>query len=178
LVASYFDELLPILSIEQDLGAGIDGRRKIQMSQLKIAPGDWVIVCDGKKALVFENTGSRAFPSLVVKEVREQEDPRTSEQGTGAPGRAFQSVGTARSAMEQTDWHEEAEHTFLRTLVHDVEKALTSGKVKGLVVVAPPRALGVIRQAWPQTHRSAIRAEVSHDYVKLPVDEIERRLFG
>jgi protein required for attachment to host cells len=38
--------------------------------------------------------------------------------------------------------------------------------------------LGVLRQAYPGHVRNAIRAEVAHDYVKLPVGEIEKRLFG
>ena len=29
------------------------------MAELKINPGDWVVVCDGAKALVMENAGNR-----------------------------------------------------------------------------------------------------------------------
>ncbi len=83
-----------------------------------------------------------------------------------------------RSAVDQTDWHDEAERTFLRALVQDVHSAVLAGKVRGVVLVAPPRALGVIRQAWPSAQQAAIKAELPHDYVKLPVHEIEKRLFG
>jgi len=113
-----------------------------------------------------------------VKEVREQQDLRTSEQGSDAPGRAFTSVGANRSAVDQTDWHDQGDRAFLRGLVHDVHKAVSTGRVRGVVIVAPPKALGVIRQGWPSTHSSAIKAELAHDYLKLPVDELERRLFG
>jgi hypothetical protein len=36
----------------------------------------------------------------------------------------------------------------------------------------------MLRHAYPGRLRSAIKAEVPHDYVKLPVFEIEKRLFG
>jgi protein required for attachment to host cells len=43
-------------------------------------------------------------------------------------------------------------------------------------VVAPPRALGMIRPAYSQTLKGAVRAEVDKDLVKMPVHEIERHL--
>ena len=55
---------------------------------------------------------------------------------------------------------------------------VASGTAKHLVVVAPPRAGGMIGQAWPSTHREALKAELAHDYIKLPVNEIEQRLFA
>lgn len=75
------------------------------MSRLKVDSGDWIVVCDGTKALILENVGDRAYPNLRVEEVREQDDPRTSEQGADAPRRAFAPIGGMRSAMDQTDWH-------------------------------------------------------------------------
>jgi protein required for attachment to host cells len=45
-----------------------------------------------------------------------------------------------------------------------------------LIVIAPPRALGVLRQAFSAAVRSAIRAEIDKDYVKMPVYEIEKHL--
>src|SRR5437764_6028778 len=86
------------------------------MARLKITQGEWVVVCDGAKALLLENVGDEKFANLKTQKVYEQEDPKTHELGTDAPGRAFSSVGTARSSMEQTDWHTQAEERFLLTL--------------------------------------------------------------
>jgi len=72
------------------------------MQKIKIRQGDWVIVCDGKKALVLENTGDEKFPNLKTREVHEHPAPKTHELGTDAPRRAFSSVGSERSSMEQT----------------------------------------------------------------------------
>lgn len=146
------------------------------MSKLKLHPGEWVVVCDGAKALVLENVGDGTFPNLKTKEVYQQEDPPTREQGSDAPGRSFGSVGTARSAMEQTDWHEQGERRFLEKLAARLDAAVQAGEAKSLVIAAPPRALGALRQVYTQGLRSALTAEIDKDLVKMPVHEIEKHL--
>ncbi|MFL6822706.1 MAG: host attachment protein [Xanthobacteraceae bacterium] len=146
------------------------------MQKLKIRQGDWVIVCDGKKALVLENIGDEKFLNLKTREVHEHPDPKTRELGTDAPGRAFNSVGPGRSAMEPTDWHAQEEDRFLRKLADRLDAAVNAGEAKSLILVAPPRALGVLRQIYSHNLRTALRAEIDKDLVKLPVHEIERHL--
>jgi protein required for attachment to host cells len=146
------------------------------MPEMKIKRGEWVVVCDGAKAILLENVGDAKFPNLQTKEVYEQEDPKTSEQGTDAPGRAFNSVGAGRSAVEQTDWHDQAERSFLADLAHRLDVAVNTGKAKTFILVAPPRALGVMRKLYSARVRDALRAEIDKDLVKLPVHEIERHL--
>ena len=148
------------------------------MHKIKIDQGGWVVVCDGKKALILENMGDWKFPNLRVRDVFEQDNPPTHEQGSDAPGRSIQSVGTARSAMEQTDWHEKAEKDFLHHLAGRLDAAISAGDTRSIVMVAPPRALGIIRQAYSAHVRSALRGEVDKDFVKLPVHEIEQHLTG
>ena len=146
------------------------------MFNLKIHSGDWVVVCDCAKALILENAGDAVSLNLKTKEVHAQADEKTSEQGTDAPGRSINSVGARRSAMEQTDYHEQAEQRFLADLSKRLDAAVMGGEAKSLVLVAPPRALGVIRQTSTPNLRKAVRAEIDKDFVKMPVHEIERHL--
>lgn len=148
------------------------------MAKLKIRPSDWILVCDGKKALILENLGTGDNPNLHVRTVLGHDDPRTRDLGTDAPGRAFASIDSRRSAMQTTDWHEKAERDFLRAVVEYLVSAVSDGNLKGLAVVAPSRALGVLREASPAGLYTLVRAEVAHDYTHLPVHEIERRLFA
>ena len=146
------------------------------MSKVKLLPGEWVVVCDGAKALVLENVGDEMFPNLKTKEVYQQENPMTREQGTDAPGRSFSSVGSARASMEQTDWHEQGERRFLEKIAARIDAALQAGEAKSVVIAAPPKALGALRQFYSPGLRSALSAEIDKDLVKMPVHEIEKHL--
>ena len=146
------------------------------MSKPKIPQGEWVVVCDGKKALLLENAGDEKFLNLKTREVFDRPDAKTSEIGTDAPGRSHSSIGHGRSAMEQTDWHTQEEERFLKKLADHLNEAVRAGTAKSLVIVAPPRALGVLRPAYSHGLRKALRAEIDKDFVKMPVHEIEKHL--
>jgi protein required for attachment to host cells len=146
------------------------------MSELLIRHGEWVVVCDGAKALVLENAGDAKFPNLKMREVYEQKDMPTRLLGADKPGRTHSSVGQNSSAVTQTDWHNQAEQAFLAHLAQKLDAEVVAGKVKSLILVAPPRALGMIRHAYSHALRGAIRTEIDKDLVKHPVHDIEKHL--
>ena len=148
------------------------------MAELLIRHGEWVVVCDGAKALILENAGDMKIPSLKTVKVLAQRDLPTHALGTDAPGRTGNSVGSARSAVEQTDWHDQSERAFLVHLAQQLDSAIAAGLAKSLIMVAPPRALGMIRPAYSQALKGAVRAEVDKDFVKMPLHEIARHLTG
>jgi protein required for attachment to host cells len=148
------------------------------MTKLKIGTGDWIVVCDGCKALILENLGDRMFPNLHTREVYEQPDPPTHAQGSDTPGRVHQSMGSARSSVEQTDWHDASERSFLKTLADRLDVAVTAGETTAVTMVASPRALGMIRSDYSVAVRKALHGEVAKDLVKMPVHEIEKQLLA
>lgn len=146
------------------------------MANTKLKAGTWVVVCDGRKWIILENAGDERFPNLRVRETEEQPTPLTSEQGSDAPPRVFASVGTARSAIEQTDWHDENERRFVAKLAHRLDNAVKGGEARSVIVAAPPRALGVLRGEYSNRLKEAIRLEIDKDFVRMPVLEIERAI--
>jgi protein required for attachment to host cells len=146
------------------------------MQNLKIKAGEWVVVCDGGKALILQNAGDDMFPNLQTRETHEHANPKTSEQGSDHPGRVHESHAGGRSSVAQTDWHEQAEHSFLTTLAKRLDEAVREGKTEGMIIVAPPRALGYLRDAYTHAVRDAVKQEIAKDYVNLPVYEIEKHL--
>ena len=148
------------------------------MTKIKIGTGDWIVVCDGHKALILENRGDRMFPNLHTREVHEQPDLSTHAQGSDAPGRVHQSMGGARSSVEQTDWHDESERSFLKTLAERLDVAVTTGETSAVTVVASPRALGMIRADYSVAVRKALQGEIAKDLIKMPVYEIEKQLLA
>jgi protein required for attachment to host cells len=146
------------------------------MSGLLIKHGEWVVVCDGAKALILENTGDVKFPNLKTVQVLEQKDLPTHLVGADKPGRTHSSVGPGSSSVTQTDWHNQSEQVFLTHLAQRLDGDIAAGKVKTLILVAPPRALGMIRHAYSHALRGAIRSEIDKDLVKHPVHDIEKHL--
>jgi protein required for attachment to host cells len=80
--------------------------------------------------------------------------------------------------MEQTDWHDQSERAFLTALASRLNVAVTKGETEALIMIAAPRALGMIREIYSPAVRKAIRAELGKDLVKSPVHEIEKQLFS
>jgi protein required for attachment to host cells len=146
--------------------------------ELKLRQGTWVVICDGRKTIVLENIGDEEYPDLRTRSALEAEDAPTSALGTDRPGRVHQSFGEARSGVEQTDWHDRDEQEFLKALAARLDRAVQGKEVTHLVIVAPPRALGVLRKAFSPHVRDAIVTEIDKDLASHPVTDIEERLFG
>ena len=59
------------------------------------------------------------------------------------------------------------ERAFLNALVSRLHVALTKGETEALIMIASPRALGVIRETYSPALRKAFRAELGKDLVSL-----------
>ena len=138
-----------------------------------MAHGAWVFVGDGQKALFLINEGDEKFPNLRRLAVEEHRDPPSREQGSDAPGRAYASVGTMRSAVEQTDWHELEKERFAVSIADRINKAALSNVFPQLVVVAPPKILGDLRHEFTKETQTKIIAEIPKDLTHHTIAEIE-----
>ncbi|MBB3930538.1 protein required for attachment to host cells [Kaistia hirudinis] len=148
------------------------------MEHITIPRHALVVVCDGAKALLFRNEGDAELVNLKAVEHFAEFEAPAHDLGTDRPGRVYQSHGSARSAVETTDFHEAGEVEFLAMVAADLGKLVASEKPKGLFVVAPPKALGILRQHFGDVVRAALTAEIAKDLAHLPTNEIERHLTG
>lgn len=146
------------------------------MTGVTIDHDAWVMVGDGEKALFFRNEGDPLHPNLEVIDVLEQENPKTHEQGTDRPGRTHNSVGTHRSAMQQTNWHKLEKHRFAREIADVLYSAAHNGRYSKLILAAPPMTMGDLRKALHKEVADRVVAEVPKDLTNMPPHEIERVL--
>jgi protein required for attachment to host cells len=135
-----------------------------------------VFVGDGRKVLFLRNAGDEKFPNLKTERVMTDVNPPTHEQGTDRPGRAFSSVGTIRSSMEPTDWHDIRAHKFADEVAATLVRLARERKLKALVIVAPPRTLAELRRVIHADVKKCIVAEIGKDLTKEPIYEIEKHL--
>ncbi|MDA9504978.1 host cell attachment protein [Bradyrhizobium sp. CCBAU 11386] len=145
------------------------------MRLLNIPHNALVFVGDGRKALFLRNDGNPLHPSLKMEQVHEVENPPTREQGTDRPGRLNSPMGQ-RNAVETVDWHNLEQHRFARRVAGAMEQLVRARDVKALVVVAPPRTLADLREAFHADVKARIIAEVHKDLTRHPIDEIAQHL--
>ena len=138
----------------------------------------WVMVGDGQKALFFRNEGDSTYPNLEIVEVLHHDNPSTSAQGSDRPGRTQSLVGTARSAMRETNWHKLEKHRFAKDLAEALYTAAHGGRYDKLVIAAPPMIMGDLRRAMHKEVSDKVVAEVSKDLTNMPPHEIEKILAG
>lgn len=148
------------------------------MTGVSIEHNAWVMVGDGEKALFFRNERDATYPNLQIIEVMEQDNPRTSEQGTDRPGRIHSSLGTRRSAMQETNWHKLEKHRFARQIAEALYMAAHRGDYAQLVIAAPPMIMGDLRKAMHKEVSDKVVAEISKDLTNMPPLEIERNISG
>lgn len=149
------------------------------MNTVKLPHKAWVLVGDGRKALVLRNEGDETFPNLQTTTVfRDEANPATALLGTDRPGRTVEHLTGRRSGMEQTDWHEVAEHRFAQSVASTLCARDDAGDISALIVVAPPKTLAELRDSFSESLKRKIVAEVNKDLTRHPVHEIERLLAG
>jgi protein required for attachment to host cells len=147
------------------------------MNKLRIPHNAFVFVGDGRKALFLRNDGDERSANLKTEKVFEEENPPSHEQGSERPGHISKGLQTGRrSAVEPTDWHDIEEQLFARKVAAAMEQMIRAGKVKALIVVAPPRTLAELRNAFHPDVKPYILAEINKDLTKHPIAEIEKHL--
>jgi protein required for attachment to host cells len=106
----------------------------------------------------------------------EQQNPPTREQGTDSPGRFASPDRVSRSAVEQTDWHQLAEDRFAHEISSALYRMAHANAFRELILVAPPKVLGTLRESLHKEVAQRILAEIPKDLTTHPVRDIGRLL--
>lgn len=144
------------------------------MKRTKIPNGTLVLVCDGGKALFFENAGDERNLNLKTIETLSEPHPPTRQLGTDQPTRVF--GGSSRSSVDEGDLHSELEVAFLRRVAKALSMLVRERRAPKVALIAAPRALGVLRTTIDAPTRAAVTLELDKDWVKQPVSVIESSL--
>jgi protein required for attachment to host cells len=145
-------------------------------SHVHIPRNALVLVGDGRKALFLRNRGTPRDVELIVERELQQHNPATREQGTDRPGRKHGADGVSRSAISETDWHDQAEERFAGEVADMLYEMEHAHKFNELVVVAPPKVLGNLRAAFHPEVSQCIVAEVAKDLTSHPIPELAKVL--
>jgi protein required for attachment to host cells len=137
-----------------------------------------VMVLDGRKMLMLRNHGDATYPNLKVETVQERDNPADRDQGTDRPGRVQSSAGTARSAMQEVDFHQQEEDRFAADAAALLRERALANDYESLIVVAPANTLGELRKHYHKEVERRLSGELTKDLASHPISEIEKILLA
>jgi protein required for attachment to host cells len=136
----------------------------------------WILVADGRRArvLVEQRRGADLEePQGWAMEI----GPEELYDEQDRPPRSFDRVGAGRHAMDKgRRLHEQEEEKFLKRVADRVSDAERHKQFDHLVIAAPPRALGLLRNMLGPGAKSRIRADLSKDLLDEPAPKLRERL--
>jgi protein required for attachment to host cells len=137
----------------------------------------WVLVANSTRARILKADSAigplHEVEALVHPQGRLHERELTSD----LPGRAFDSAGQGRHAMEQpVDPKQQEMIAFARFLAQRLDEARDKGEFKQLIIVAAPTLLGRLRKDLSPETAGRVSYELDKNISLLRPEEIRQRL--
>ncbi|BCX17967.1 MAG: host attachment protein [Geminicoccaceae bacterium] len=138
----------------------------------------WVVVADGARARIFQGDPKVGGLELVMPELVGRAREKGTELLADRPGRSVDSshVGNRHAMEPSTDPKEVEKERFARELASTLEAAANEGRFARLMLVAPPKMLGELREVLAEKVKEKIVKEVDKDLTWVSVHELPAHL--
>jgi protein required for attachment to host cells len=137
-----------------------------------------VLVADGRKMLLFRNHGDENQIDLRTESHDARKDRKDREIKTDAPGTTKQSAGYGRSTYEEPDFQQQEEDRCVKDAADALKARVLRGDFEALAIVAPPKALGVLKKSLHKEVERRIVCTVNKEMSGRPIPDIEALLNG
>ena len=132
-----------------------------------------VLVADGRKMLFFRNEGDENQIDLRIEAHDEREDRKDRDIKSDAPGTVQQSAGYGRSTYEETDFQQQEEDRWIKDAADELKARVLRGDFESLAIIAPPKALGVLRKELHKEVEKRILCTINKEMSGRPIPDIE-----
>ena len=137
----------------------------------------WILVADAAQARIFENDG----PGRGLKPPFDRDfvglDLPSRDLVSDRPGRSFDRAGPGRHAMEPpTDPKRKVKQDFAKYMASVLNEAAEHARFDRLVVVAPPKVLGDLRNAYGSHVTSRLYGELAKDLTHTSIQDLPSHL--
>src|SRR5437763_10167558 len=150
-----------------------------------------VLVADGRKMLFLRNHGDENQIDLRTEAHDARSDGKDRDYHTDAPGTAAHAAGAAgrgigaqggghvgRPVMEETDFHQLEEDRWIKEAADELKKRVLRNDFEALAIVAPPKALGVLKKCLHKEVEKRIVCTINKEMSGRPIPDIEALLNG
>jgi len=135
-----------------------------------------VLVADGRKMLFFRNRGDENQIDLRTESHDARRDRKERYFRTDAPGTMKQSFGFGHSTYEETDFQQQEEDRWIKDAADELKARALRNDFDTLAVVAPPKALGVLKKCLHKEVERRLVLTVNKEMSGRPVPDIEALL--
>ena len=135
-----------------------------------------VLVADGRKMLFFRNHGDENQIDLRTESHDARKDRKDREIKTDAPGTTKQSAGYGRSTYEEPDFQQQEEDRWIKDAAEELKKRVLRNDFDALAIVAPPKALGVLRKELHKEVERRVVCTINKEMSGRPIPDIEALL--
>ena len=139
----------------------------------------WILVAHDAGARVFETHGRGTGLELLEEIEHPEGRARDRDMSSDRPGRAFRknSGDPSRASMSQAEGpHDRAVSDFARALAEKLKDGRMQNRYWRLVLVAPPRFLGLLRAALDDPTAKLVTASLDKDLAAEKTSELAERL--
>jgi protein required for attachment to host cells len=137
-----------------------------------------VLVADGRKMLFFRNHGDENQIDLRTEAHDARYQRKDREIKSNAPGIVKQSFGYGRSTYEEPDFEQQEEDRWVKDAADELKARALRNDFDALAIVAPPRALGVLKKCLHKEVERRILCTVNKEMSGRTVPDIEALLNG
>ncbi|HXG82008.1 MAG TPA: host attachment family protein [Sphingomicrobium sp.] len=145
---------------------------------MPLANNALVLVADGRKTLFFRNHGDENQIDLRTEDFDERPDLPDRELKSDAAGSSKQSFGYGRPALGETDFHQLEEDRWAHAAAEAVNERALRNDFDQLVVIAPPKTLGLIRKKLHKEAERRLLCEIPKEMTGRPIPDIEALIVG
>ena len=137
----------------------------------------WILVANQAEARIYSSDQLPGNLLLVDVLANKEGTAHPGDLISDVPGRAFDSTGSGRHAMEpNTGVKEEQRRRFVKEMVGRLQTGHTKEGVDQLVLLAAPAVLGVIRKTLTADLAKIVIKEIPKDVIGQGVDKIQSQL--
>lgn len=137
----------------------------------------WIVVADSSRAKIYE--AANAGADLVEREDLVHPEGRLHERDlvSDRPGHDSGEYGSGPHVLDEpTPAHVEEMHKFAREIAARLEQGLNDRAYDRLVLVAPPKFLGVLREVLAQGVAATVAETLHKDLVQHSAEDVREHL--
>ncbi|HEY9536726.1 MAG TPA: host attachment protein [Kiloniellaceae bacterium] len=136
----------------------------------------WIVIADGAQARILENHGPGKGLVPLPAGVMQKTSRPSRDIDTDRPGRGYNPMGQHHTMDSPSDSHREEKRRFADLLANHINAAALDRSYDRLILVAPPKTLGDLRQSLSKEAAAKLDGELPKDLTKVADHDLPAHL--